>query len=51
MGRVMREGVLVPETQSGEWERLVDQAVSSVGSTELPKSGGAGFAGAGAESG
>ena len=48
MGRVMREWVLVPATQSGEWERLVEQAVSGVGSTEPPKSGGAGFAGAGA---
>ena len=51
MGRPMREWVLVPATQSDQWGRLVDQAVSSVGSTELPKSGGAGFAGAEAESG
>jgi hypothetical protein len=27
MGRVMREWVLVPASQSGEWERLVDEAV------------------------
>jgi len=27
MGRVMREWVLVPATQSGEWERLVEQAI------------------------
>jgi hypothetical protein len=27
MGRVMREWVLVPATQSDEWERLVEQAV------------------------
>ena len=27
MGRVMREWVLVPESQSGEWGRLVEQAV------------------------
>jgi hypothetical protein len=27
MGRVMREWVLVPEVLSGEWKRLVDQAV------------------------
>ena len=51
MGRVMREWVLVPKAQSDEWERLVEQAVSGVGSTEPPKSGGAGFAGAGAGSG
>jgi hypothetical protein len=51
MGRPMREWVLVPASQSDQWERLVDQAISSVGSTELPKSGGAGFAGAEAESG
>ena len=31
MGRVMREWVLVPEAQSAEWERLVDQAIGSVG--------------------
>jgi hypothetical protein len=51
MGRPMREWVLVPPSQSDQWERLVDQAVSSVGSTELPKSGGAGFAGTEADSG
>ena len=28
MGRVMREWVLVPATQSGEWRRLVEQAVA-----------------------
>lgn len=27
MGRVMREWVLVPAKQSGEWERLVEQAI------------------------
>ena len=27
MGRVMREWVLVPESQSGEWERLVELAI------------------------
>ena len=27
MGRVMREWVLVPEAQSHEWERLVEQAI------------------------
>jgi hypothetical protein len=27
MGRVMREWVLVPATQSGEWKRLVEQAI------------------------
>lgn len=27
MGRVMREWVLVPASQSDEWERLVDQAI------------------------
>lgn len=27
MGRVMREWVLVPETLSGEWQRLVERAV------------------------
>ena len=27
MGRVMKEWVLVPESQSGEWARLVDEAV------------------------
>ena len=27
MGRVMREWVLVPASQSSEWERLVDEAV------------------------
>ena len=27
MGRVMREWVLVPAAQSGEWERLVEQAI------------------------
>ncbi len=27
MGRVMREWVLVPASQSGEWARLVDEAV------------------------
>jgi hypothetical protein len=27
MGRVMREWVLVPEFQSGEWERLVELAL------------------------
>jgi hypothetical protein len=27
MGRVMREWVLVPATQSDEWERLVEQAI------------------------
>jgi len=27
MGRVMREWVLVPESQSDEWERLVEQAI------------------------
>ena len=27
MGRVMREWVLVPTTQSDEWERLVEQAI------------------------
>ncbi len=27
MGRAMREWVLVPATQSGEWERLVEQAI------------------------
>lgn len=27
MGRVMREWVHVPAAQSGEWERLVDQAI------------------------
>ena|SRR5918997_5725542 len=27
MGRVMREWVLVPASQSDEWERLVEQAV------------------------
>jgi hypothetical protein len=27
MSRVMREWVLVPEALSGEWKRLVDQAV------------------------
>ena len=27
MGRVMREWVLVPATQSSEWERLVEQAI------------------------
>jgi hypothetical protein len=49
MGRPMREWVLVPAERSEEWERLVEQAVSGVGSTEPPKSGGAGFAGAEAE--
>lgn len=28
MGRVMREWVLVPATQSGEWRRLVEQAIA-----------------------
>ena len=42
MGRPMREWVLVPASQSDQWERLVEQAIGSVGSTELPKSGGAG---------
>jgi hypothetical protein len=28
MGRVMREWVLVPAMQSGEWRRLVEQAVA-----------------------
>ena len=27
MGRVMREWVLVPESQADEWERLVEQAI------------------------
>jgi hypothetical protein len=27
MGRPMREWVLVPEAQSGEWKRLVEQAI------------------------
>ena len=27
MGRVMREWVLVPTAQSGEWNRLVEQAI------------------------
>ena len=27
MGRVMREWVLVPASQSGEWKRLVEQAI------------------------
>jgi hypothetical protein len=27
MGRVMREWVLVPASQAGEWKRLVEQAV------------------------
>jgi hypothetical protein len=27
MGRVLREWVLVPETLSGEWKRLVEQAL------------------------
>ena len=27
MGRVMREWVLVPATQSGKWKRLVEQAI------------------------
>lgn len=27
MGRVMREWVLVPASQSGEWERLVELAI------------------------
>jgi hypothetical protein len=27
MGRVMREWVLVPATQSDEWKRLVEQAI------------------------
>jgi hypothetical protein len=27
MGRVMREWVLVPATQSGEWKRLVELAI------------------------
>jgi hypothetical protein len=27
MGRPMREWVLVPESQSDEWERLVEQAI------------------------
>ena len=27
MGRVMREWVLVPASQSDEWERLVEQAI------------------------
>ena len=27
MGRVMREWVLVPATQSSEWKRLVEQAI------------------------
>jgi hypothetical protein len=27
MGRAMKEWVLVPESQSGEWARLVDEAV------------------------
>jgi hypothetical protein len=27
MGRVMKEWVLVPDSQSGEWARLVDEAV------------------------
>jgi len=27
MGRVMKEWVLVPEAQSAEWERLVEQAI------------------------
>jgi hypothetical protein len=27
MGRPMKEWVLVPATQSGEWKRLVDQAI------------------------
>ncbi len=27
MGRVMREWVHVPATESGEWERLVEQAI------------------------
>jgi hypothetical protein len=28
MGRVMREWVLVPATQSGEWKRLVEMAIA-----------------------
>ena len=28
MGRVMREWVLVPATQSGEWRRLVELAIA-----------------------
>ncbi len=32
MGRVMREWVLVPSSQSGEWKRLVEQAIASGGS-------------------
>ena len=27
MGRVMKEWILVPADQSGEWERLVEQAI------------------------
>ena len=27
MGRVMREWVLVPASQSGQWEQLVEQAI------------------------
>jgi hypothetical protein len=27
MGRPMKEWVLVPATQSGEWKRLVEQAI------------------------
>ncbi len=29
MGRVMREWVLVPASQTGEWKRLVEQAIAS----------------------
>ena len=28
MGRVMREWVLVPSSQAGEWKRLVEQAIA-----------------------
>ena len=27
MGRVMKEWVLVPESRSGEWKRIVEQAI------------------------
>jgi hypothetical protein len=30
MGRVMREWVLVPAAQSGEWEHLLDRALSTL---------------------
>lgn len=29
MGRVMREWVLVPDSQAAEWKRLVEQAIES----------------------